>query len=450
MNQLTERIFVAIPSFNDDELLPTLRDLYEKASDPSRVHVGLAIQDDSKTFYKSVIKELPKISPNIRHLFKKVVSKTASKELGVGRGRAMAHSFYNEEEYVLQIDSHTMVTKYWDQLLIALLGKAKEESQNPKTILTAYAGNYFLDEKGERTTQFPEGLNIHYGFYYPLYKRYDKKNGLPIWDIVPFSRISNAPLKFVPAPKFNANFAFGDREFAHGLGLDPEFVFFEEEIIQSVNLLGAGWSLAFPNVKEAIVKHLYVPEGDLSSTRRRPAASYIPADQSGELEARLVKNYQSFLDDPNLESKRVAYEDYANVNLKHGRLNPDTAFPKSWTLPLGTSSSGEVVDEGCGCKSGEEGHTHSAPDAGTSPVEEVVTTKKEARPWDMLNPNIGRVSVEVKASRLKACESCEFFTKTRQCSKCLCFMDLKTQLPHAECPVGKWGTAEAAPTSTES
>lgn len=63
---------------------------------------------------------------------------------------------------------------------------------------------------------------------------------------------------------------------------------------------------------------------------------------------------------------------------------------------------------------------------------------KPARPWDMLNPNIGRVSEEVKQVRLNACESCEFFLATRQCSKCFCFMDLKTQLPHAVCPEGKW------------
>lgn len=72
---------------------------------------------------------------------------------------------------------------------------------------------------------------------------------------------------------------------------------------------------------------------------------------------------------------------------------------------------------------------------------------KPARPWDMLNPNIGRVSFEVKQSRLKECESCEHFLATRQCAKCGCFMDLKTQLPHADCPVGKWGPVSADTTS---
>lgn len=69
---------------------------------------------------------------------------------------------------------------------------------------------------------------------------------------------------------------------------------------------------------------------------------------------------------------------------------------------------------------------------------------KLAKPWDLVNPNIGRVSPEVKAARLDACQNCEFFFKlSRQCRKCGCFMDAKTGLPHAECPVGKWGRAKA-------
>lgn len=67
------------------------------------------------------------------------------------------------------------------------------------------------------------------------------------------------------------------------------------------------------------------------------------------------------------------------------------------------------------------------------------------KPWDMLDPNAGRVSDEVLDDRLRICSGCEHFIKlTRQCKKCLCFMRLKAQLPKAECPVGKWGQHEAA------
>lgn len=62
-----------------------------------------------------------------------------------------------------------------------------------------------------------------------------------------------------------------------------------------------------------------------------------------------------------------------------------------------------------------------------------------ARPWDMMNPNIEKLSEEDAKKRLEICLSCEHLIKvTTQCKKCGCFMNLKTKLPHASCPVGKW------------
>lgn len=64
---------------------------------------------------------------------------------------------------------------------------------------------------------------------------------------------------------------------------------------------------------------------------------------------------------------------------------------------------------------------------------------KKARPWDIFNKNIEKVPDEVKQERLSICKSCpELIKVTTQCKKCGCFMDLKTGLPHASCPLGKW------------
>lgn len=69
-----------------------------------------------------------------------------------------------------------------------------------------------------------------------------------------------------------------------------------------------------------------------------------------------------------------------------------------------------------------------------------MSDKKVARVWDMIDPSIGRVAEEVASARLSACRGCEHFIKlTGQCKHCMCFMRLKTTLPHAECPIGKWG-----------
>lgn len=62
-----------------------------------------------------------------------------------------------------------------------------------------------------------------------------------------------------------------------------------------------------------------------------------------------------------------------------------------------------------------------------------------ARPWDMLNPKIEKLSKEESKKRLDICISCDkFFKPTGQCKECGCFMALKTQIAHAVCPLNKW------------
>lgn len=37
------------------------------------------------------------------------------------------------------------------------------------------------------------------------------------------------------------------------------------------------------------------------------------------------------------------------------------------------------------------------------------------------------------------CKGCDkFFKPTRQCKECMCFMNLKTKIEGATCPLGKW------------
>jgi len=47
---------------------------------------------------------------------------------------------------------------------------------------------------------------------------------------------------------------------------------------------------------------------------------------------------------------------------------------------------------------------------------------------------------KVSEERLKVCRTCDQFNKENsKCAKCGCFMDYKTLLQNAECPIGKWG-----------
>ena len=68
---------------------------------------------------------------------------------------------------------------------------------------------------------------------------------------------------------------------------------------------------------------------------------------------------------------------------------------------------------------------------------------RAARPWDLFNKNIDRVTKEEQKSRMAICKECPFFILlTQQCTKCGCFMQAKTLLPHAECPEHKWAAID--------
>jgi len=58
---------------------------------------------------------------------------------------------------------------------------------------------------------------------------------------------------------------------------------------------------------------------------------------------------------------------------------------------------------------------------------------------DLLNPTKPRSTKDQTEERMDVCRTCEFFNaKLVKCTKCGCFMSLKTTLKEARCPVGKW------------
>lgn len=60
-------------------------------------------------------------------------------------------------------------------------------------------------------------------------------------------------------------------------------------------------------------------------------------------------------------------------------------------------------------------------------------------PLDLFRSSTPKSSTELSESRYAICTNCEkFLSVTKQCKECGCFMQLKTKLEHAICPIGKW------------
>lgn len=58
---------------------------------------------------------------------------------------------------------------------------------------------------------------------------------------------------------------------------------------------------------------------------------------------------------------------------------------------------------------------------------------------DLFDPSQPRSDKELIDYRLSICNTCPAFNKRlKKCTKCGCFMTLKTTLRRASCPIGKW------------
>jgi len=102
-----EKIFIAIPAFNEYFTHITVEDAFEKADKPESIHFGIFNQKtNSKSFedfsqYKNV----------------RCVNAQYDKPLGVAMARLIASSLHDDEKYFLQIDAHTIFAKNWDSVL---------------------------------------------------------------------------------------------------------------------------------------------------------------------------------------------------------------------------------------------------------------------------------------------------------------------------------------------
>ena len=65
--------------------------------------------------------------------------------------------------------------------------------------------------------------------------------------------------------------------------------------------------------------------------------------------------------------------------------------------------------------------------------------KNGVTPLDLLNPKAIKIDESHASGRLAICIECpELIKVVNQCKKCGCFMEYKTKLKAAKCPLGKW------------
>ena len=242
-------IFVSIASYRDNVCIDTLESLYSNARFPTKIYVGICQQNDpNDPTDKDCLSDA-----NLNDFYKSNVSiiripHTDAK--GPTYARYLCSTLWKNEEFFMQIDSHTKFVKDWDIKCIGMLNKIKQTGLSQKPVLSHYP-----KEIGEFINYTEASDNKSIAETVPrICKSFFNERGM---------------LSFMGAEQINTNgelyntpyvaggMIFTEAYFLKELPFDPNlpYLFVGEEIIFSIRFFTNGWDVFTPS--ENIVFHEY-------------------------------------------------------------------------------------------------------------------------------------------------------------------------------------------------
>jgi hypothetical protein len=131
-------IFISIAAFCDPYLIHTVTDACNKAKNPKNLVFGIVDQHPFNRRHN--LTALPQ-KPTLRYVHTHPVDSR-----GVCWARSIAFSLYQNEPYLLQIDSHMLFEQDWDEQLITQINALQQRSIKP--IISTYPyGFEFVDDE---------------------------------------------------------------------------------------------------------------------------------------------------------------------------------------------------------------------------------------------------------------------------------------------------------------
>lgn len=247
MDYSQNTIFVSIISYKDDtdEIRETINNLLTKAFNPKRIRIGLCIQTDSHY-------DFSEFSDNIVA----IVKVDEKSPFGVSRARSILKDMCVDEDYFLQIDSHSDCTQNWDWLVIQDYNYVSKTVNNDKIILSNkhfmthdLLGNKFEFIYKDNDKNIPL---LYHNFRYIL--------GVPTIDNGPFYDNfkdffdKNKVGHLVKTQFLSAHFVFSGRSFIENFRMSHYIPFYGEEPELSLRLFCEGWDI-YNYYERAIIMH---------------------------------------------------------------------------------------------------------------------------------------------------------------------------------------------------
>lgn len=221
-------IFIQIASFNDDELVKTVNDCIEKSSKDNELFFGIhECYIDNKTEF------------NLNNV--KIQYSKAPENIGVGQGRYLANKFYNNENYYLQIDSHSRFRNNWDTILINDLNDNIDKIGD--CVLSTYPARYWYENDIEVLEDSTFCSSIKF-----------KKDLETFESFRILHQEAEATQGELCTSSVSAAFIFGPGSIANVIQ-HPAVFYWGEELLKAVSLYTNNYNLMVP--KTNVIYHLY-------------------------------------------------------------------------------------------------------------------------------------------------------------------------------------------------
>ena len=242
-------IFISIASYQDPLLVSTIFSAYENAENKNDLIFSICDQSDNMIDINEITFSDQIHYDHVDPLFSK----------GPCWARHRAQSFFNEEDFFLQVDSHTQFAPKWDSIFIKQLEKisANQEIDDyfKKPIITSYPRSF-------KVLDFEKGLfELNTGDKHTQVITY-RKDSLFLKDS--FSRQIGIPTKHTDithAILLAAGCIFTKGAFVKEIPYDPNYYFYGEELSLAMRAFTNGYS--FFHIPDVPLFHLYTDTSDI-------------------------------------------------------------------------------------------------------------------------------------------------------------------------------------------
>ena len=228
MKKNKERILIHLPAYREPELIPTIKSAIENAEYPERLVFGICRQYNPDDGFDN----LDEYRNDPRFKIKDILYTEAK---GLAHARAIINDeLLEDEDFVLQLDSHHRFRKNWDTTLIGWYNELVIDGYNP--LICGYLPYY--NPKNDPADRVMEPWFSMAQCFYPHGTIFIRPTGVPNWQSLQ---------KPYPARFLSGHFAFGSNQWAKEVRHDPNIFFSGEEINLTVRSYTSGYDLFHPH-----------------------------------------------------------------------------------------------------------------------------------------------------------------------------------------------------------